>query len=210
MYADHEDVRSSWVELAMTIGGCILAGIGIAVLLMHFVKPAELPATKAPVPIPVQLIIEISKQGVLASGNEITEDDIPYIAAVPNRATVDRIAKVLYIEARGSSHAVKRGYAAVMWHRGDGDPKAIVREIESREWNGRYGQYLIRTTHPDKRSHAWADCYQIAYEMVDGTFIPPFRANMVHALKAKPRSWTGMRFVVKVGRSKFYYNPKLG
>lgn len=206
MYVDHEDVRSSWLEFVMVLVGCILAGIGIAVLLMHFVKPAELPATKAPVPIPVQLIIEINKVASVA----VTEDYIPYIAAVPDRATVTRIAKVLYIEARGSSHAVKRGYAAVMWHRGDGDPKAIVREIESRGWNGRYGQYLIRTTHPDKRSHAWADCYQIAYEMVDGTFVPPFRANMVHALKAKPHSWTGMRFVVKVGRSRFYYNPRLG
>jgi len=190
---------------------CIFAiGAGISVLMIHYMFPS--PAKRVPVkvapakvdePTPTQ---DFPSPMLVPTVNGYSE--APF-APVYNADAIDKVARVLYIEARGEKYRGKVGTAAVMWERGDGDIEQIAQAVTSLDWNGREGLRLLRTTRPDKKSQAWKDCYAIAESVADRTYTPPFKVNMVHSLKRKPASWKGARFVCKIGKQKFYYNPRL-
>ena len=120
---------------------------------------------------------------------------------------VETIAKVLYIEARGESELGMRGTASVMWYRGNGDSKQIAAKVSSLAWNGKVGQKLLRTVKP--YGVAWERAKKIAMEIASGVFVPPIRANLVHATSiAKPR-WHGAVRVATIGRQVFYYAARV-
>lgn len=117
------------------------------------------------------------------------------------------LALVLWIEARGEPLAGKMGTASVMWTRGNGEPAAIVQLVTSVKWNGKYGLRLLASVKPDRGSKAWRDCVDIATSMCDGSFVPSFRANLVHATSIKKPTWKEATLVAKIGRQLFYYSP---
>lgn len=143
-------------------------------------------------------------------GNETparAQDGVGRITVRKLSLDVEIIAKVLYIEARGESEYGMRGTAAVMWYRGDGDSRQIAAKVSGLGWNGKYGQKLLRTVKPS--GTAWARAKKIALEIAAGSFVPPIKANLVHATYISKPRWNGAVKVATIGKQAFYYAKRV-
>lgn len=125
-----------------------------------------------------------------------------------NASPVETVALTLWGEARDQSFSAKHAIASTIWNRANGKANNLEKVCKARKqysvWvRGRFSQPMPNMKLKVDRD-AWRDCFVLASQMNDGSFMPSLTAKHYHEKTIRPYWSVDMQMLAMVGDHKFY------